>query len=63
MFYTAKLSLAHHMAIPSDGILSFPTHLIEKVARLIDARTLQFPSVGNVLSPWLDMEATISTLK
>ncbi len=31
--------------------LKFPTLLIEKVARLIDARTLQFPSVGDVFTP------------
>ncbi len=33
------------------GNLSFHTIWIEKVARLIDARTLRFPSVGIVLSP------------
>ncbi len=32
------------------GNLSFVTLLTEDVARLIDVRTLQFPSVGDVLS-------------
>ncbi len=30
------------------GNLSFPTLLIERVARRIDAKTLQFPSVGDI---------------
>ncbi len=38
--------------INSNGYshLSFPTLLIEKLARLIDAIILHFPSVGDVLS-------------
>ncbi len=35
--------------------LSFPTILIEKVARLMVTRTLQFPSVSGVLSLWLNV--------
>ncbi len=31
--------------------LSFPTPLIEKLARMIGARTLQFSTAGDVLSP------------
>ncbi len=34
------------------GNLRFLTILIEMIARMIDARTLQFPSVGDVLSPY-----------
>ncbi len=39
--------------------LSFPAFLIENVARLIDAITLQFPYVGDVLSPYLEVKSII----
>ncbi len=42
------------------GNLSSPTLLIEKVARLLDARPLQFPFVGDVLSLWYDLYHVIS---
>ncbi len=40
-----------HAFVNRNGYDNFPTLLIEKVARLIDVRTLQFLSVGDVLSP------------
>ncbi len=42
----------------SNGYSNFPTLLIEKIARLIDARTWQFPSVVDVWSPLLDTNSS-----
>ncbi len=36
-----------------DTVIKFLTLLIENVARLIDARPLQFHSIGDILSLWL----------
>ncbi len=50
MFYTAKLSLTHHMAIPSHQIKFTLTHLPRKVTPCIITYNIKQTQLKNTLS-------------